>query len=104
MIKSLKIAANKYQVINKGALGLYGYCDTSTHQICLGERAKTPKARALTILHEAVHAICEEYGINQYMTDASEELVVRAIEIAVANLFAENKSFATEFVKAVTKP
>lgn len=101
MIKSLKVAAHDYAV-TEGPLGYYGHCDTKRHRIVV-RSTDTSRDKAMTVLHEAIHAICKEYGLCQYFAGETEELVVRALEVGVTNLFLENKQFAREFVKAVSK-
>jgi len=103
MIKSLKIAASSYtvsEVANAGAD--FGTCDHIMRHIRI-KKTLSKRDRHMTLLHEAIHAVCQEYGISQYFAGEAEELVVRSLEVGVANLFTENKAFARELIQALTE-
>jgi len=102
MVKSLKIAASCYTVSEVAKAGAdFGTCDHIMRHIRINKRM-SKRDRQMTLLHEAIHAICQEYGISQYFAGEAEELVVRSLEVGVANLFRENKAFARELIETLS--
>lgn len=53
-----------------------------------------------TLFHEALHAILNITGLNADMGDL-EELIVRALEIHIANLFRDNPDFQLDYLEVV---
>lgn len=60
---------------------LFGDCDTSHALIRINRKLDARTARE-TLLHEVIHAILAESGLNQIInqTDGLEEAIVRAME------------------------
>lgn len=105
--KSLKIGANIYPVKKITSNKYYG---VTTHpspedapKIEISSRG-TSHEQALTLLHEAIHAITVEYGIRYYFKSVdADEALVRMLETAIAQLFIENKTFSRELLGAMSK-
>ena len=96
MISSLKIAGHTYEVKpfkGKSSSDLWGWLDTSSRTIHVNTNKGKSRDRAMTIFHESLHGIVDSYGINATMTDNEEEYLVRILELAVTQLFSENKAF-----------
>ena len=104
MIKSLKIAGQDYEVKTfKGgeAQNLWGWTDTEKKAIHINSAKGTQKARTMTVFHEAMHGIVEEYGINATLSENEEELIVRILEVAVPLFLRDNKQFTKELIKII---
>ena len=105
MIKSLKIAGQDYEVKPfKGgeSNNLWGWTDTEKKVLHINTTKGTPKARTMTLFHEAMHGIVEEYGINATLSENEEELLVRILEVAVPLFLQDNRQFTKDFLKIIT--
>ena len=101
MVRSLKIAATVYQVSEIATGDDFGSCDHRARRIQI-RKSQKKRDKMLTLLHESIHAVCEEYGLSQYFRGESEELMVRSLEIGIAMLLVENKAFAKELIKTLS--
>jgi hypothetical protein len=52
----------------------------------------------MTLFHECVHAISQEYGLTH-----EDEITARIYEVAITRLFVDNPAFAREFVRNIQK-
>jgi hypothetical protein len=107
MVKSLKIGSNRYPVKQIRGSRFFGFTTHPSPGVrpLIEINGDAPcRDRYLTLLHEGLHAVMTEYGINFYLKSVEgDEALVRLLETAITLLFTENKQFAREFVKAVSK-
>src|SRR3990167_21065 len=103
--RTLQIGASTYQIIRKPLKGIYGEIDRSGKKIYLdnSSRRTTNKVILSTLLHEALHGIAGEYGVEEILQAHGAELIVKSLETAICNLFIMNPTFAKELLRALSK-
>lgn len=102
MIKSLRVGPTEYKVRRKHTGSVWGWMDSEKNEIWIHHKIE-PKQRLATELHEAIHAVVAEYGINSLLTDDGEECMVKVLEAALLQLFMQNKAFTKELLKEFSK-
>lgn len=100
MIKQLRIGPVTYRVVEKKLNNAFGQLDRQSHVISFDPKyCNTKKERYITVLHEALHGITDQSGINQVLAD--DELVVRIMENFICILLKDNPEFTRELVKSL---
>ena len=100
MIKQLKIGGYTYKIKPERSVNKWGTCDSDNKTITINPNS-TSEQKCTTILHEAIHAIASENGLNEHLSDGGEKIMVRVLESSIVQLFKTNKTFAKEFIKSL---
>lgn len=98
MIRSLKVGPHKYKIVRRKLNGYHGLFDAETGIIEYDPNKKYPM---MTILHEALHGISDQSGLNQVLED--DELVVRTFENFICMLIQDNPEFTKALVESLKK-
>ena len=98
MVKSLRVGAHKYRVKRKNLGTLAGLCNVSKRIIYIDPDSKGQRGTE-ALLHEALHAVVNEYGITYGLSENEEEFLVRVLESGLLQLFLGNKKFTKDILK-----
>jgi|TARA_R100001530_G_scaffold3596_3_gene5261 Zn-dependent peptidase ImmA (M78 family) len=100
MIKKIRVGATTYKVRKKKLGSIWGYTDFEEEKIFIDSRAKD-RQQVSTLLHEALHAMIAEYGINYTLDHNQDESLVRTLESGIVQLILRNKEFTEELVASL---
>jgi len=100
--KKVKVGGIEYTVhmLDKKDRGQYGVCLYDHQRIYLSQNMKHHQASD-TLLHEVLHAIWSESGLD-YIPDLNEETVVRTLATWLRLVLVDNPDFARFVLNAKT--
>ena len=94
--KSVKIGCHKYSIViddkiaNGEGVEYWGLCNRGEFKITISKECfKHESILANTILHECLHAIWAERGLN-HQENPPEELIVTLLSNGIQQLYADN--------------
>lgn len=72
---------------------IYGICDTSKHTIFINNELDIQEKR-ITLLHEVLHAIYDQYGENELFSDEEH---INKVSVAIAQVLLDNNDLLSLF-------
>ena len=80
-----------------------GYCHHNDSRLDISKDLKEGTPRGEVVLHEILHAIFHNYGINTTMPEDEEEKLVNTLGLALTTVIKDNPTAMRWLIKEVTK-